>query len=29
MARIIMDAMHNPCQPRPEGEWVGGEIARQ
>ncbi|KAB5518870.1 terpenoid synthase [Coniochaeta sp. 2T2.1] len=29
MARIIMDAIHNPCQLRPEGEWVGGEIARQ
>lgn len=29
MARIIMDAIHNPWRPRPGGEWVGGEIARQ
>ncbi|OIW25415.1 terpenoid synthase [Coniochaeta ligniaria NRRL 30616] len=29
MARIIMDAIYNPCRPRPEDEWVGGEIARQ
>jgi len=25
----IMDAMHNPHEPRPEGEWVVGEVARQ
>jgi len=29
MARVIMDAIRNPCQPRPDGEWIGGEIARQ
>lgn len=29
MARTIMDAIHNPGRPRPEGEWIGGEIARQ
>ena len=29
MARVIMDAIHNPSQPRPDGEWIGGEIARQ
>lgn len=27
--RILMDALHNPHRARPEGEWVGGEIARQ
>ncbi len=26
---IIMDALRNPDTPRPEGEWIGGEIARQ
>ncbi|KAF4628238.1 hypothetical protein G7Y89_g9908 [Cudoniella acicularis] len=26
---IIMDALRNPSHPRPEGEWVGGEVARQ
>lgn len=28
-ADSIMDALRNPCKPRPTGEWVGGEIARQ
>ncbi|KAI0146266.1 isoprenoid synthase domain-containing protein [Xylariaceae sp. FL1272] len=27
--RIQMDALHNPHKPRPQGEWVGGEFARQ
>ncbi len=26
---VIMDALHNPDKPRPAGEWIGGEIARQ
>lgn len=26
---IIMDALRNPDNARPEGEWVGGEVARQ
>ncbi|KAK7731781.1 hypothetical protein SLS53_008602 [Cytospora paraplurivora] len=26
---VIIDALRNPDKPRPEGEWVGGEIARQ
>lgn len=26
---ILMDALRNPDTPRPIGEWVGGEIARQ
>ncbi|KAN0078464.1 Isoprenoid synthase domain containing protein [Tylopilus felleus] len=25
----IMDALRNPHKPRPKGEWVGGEVARQ
>jgi hypothetical protein len=29
IARIIMDAMDHPMHPRPVGEWIGGEIARQ
>jgi Delta6-protoilludene synthase len=29
MANIVMDALRNPHKPRPEGEWVGGEMARQ
>jgi hypothetical protein len=29
MARIVMDAIYNPERPRPAGEWIGGEIARQ
>ncbi|KAF8912643.1 hypothetical protein CPB85DRAFT_1561348 [Mucidula mucida] len=24
----VMDALRNPYKPRPEGEWVGGEITR-
>ncbi|KAK4235978.1 isoprenoid synthase domain-containing protein [Achaetomium macrosporum] len=28
-ARILTDAMTYPDKPRPEGEWVGGEVARQ
>ena len=28
-ADIIMDALRNPHKPRPDGEWVGGELARQ
>ncbi|KAF4575315.1 terpene cyclase [Pleurotus pulmonarius] len=27
--RIIMDALRNPFEPRPSGEWVIGEMARQ
>ncbi|KAI1842182.1 hypothetical protein JX265_001457 [Neoarthrinium moseri] len=26
---VLMDALHNPDSPRPAGEWVGGEVARQ
>ncbi|KAG6374634.1 isoprenoid synthase domain-containing protein [Boletus reticuloceps] len=26
---VIMDALRNPHTPRPEGEWIGGEMARQ
>ncbi|KAL0579187.1 hypothetical protein V5O48_002809 [Marasmius crinis-equi] len=26
---IVMDALRNPQTPRPAGEWIGGEIARQ
>jgi len=29
MANIIMDTLRNPHKPRPEGEWVGGEVTRQ
>ena len=29
MADIIMDALHNPHKPGPEGEWVGGKVMRQ
>lgn len=25
----ILDAFRNPHVPRPEGEWIGGELARQ
>ncbi|KAF8452301.1 hypothetical protein L210DRAFT_3384514, partial [Boletus edulis BED1] len=25
----IMDALRNPHMPRPKGEWIGGEVARQ
>ena len=28
-ANIIMDSLRNPEPPRQEGEWVGGEVARQ
>ena len=28
-ADIVMDALRNPCPPRPAGEWIGGEVARQ
>jgi Delta6-protoilludene synthase len=28
-ADIVMDAIRNPHKPRPAGEWVGGEVARQ
>jgi hypothetical protein len=28
-ANIVMDALRNPYKPRPAGEWVGGEVARQ
>ncbi|KUI60988.1 Delta(6)-protoilludene synthase [Cytospora mali] len=28
-ADVIMDALRDPEKPRPEGEWVGGEITRQ
>ncbi|KAF8433262.1 isoprenoid synthase domain-containing protein [Boletus edulis BED1] len=26
---VVMDALRNPHMPRPEREWIGGEIARQ
>jgi len=29
MANAMMDALRNPHTPRPKGEWVGGEVARQ
>ena len=29
MVDIVMDAMNNPQKPRPEGENILGEIARQ
>ncbi|KAH9173525.1 terpenoid synthase [Lactarius sanguifluus] len=29
MANVMVDALRNPHTPRPEGEWIGGEIARQ
>lgn len=29
LANIVMDAIRNPHKPRPTGEWVGGEVARQ
>ncbi|KJZ76904.1 hypothetical protein HIM_03781 [Hirsutella minnesotensis 3608] len=28
-ADAIMDALRNPYQPRPPGEWIGGEATRQ
>ncbi len=24
----VMDALRNPYKPRPEGEWIGGEVTR-
>ncbi|KAI0291779.1 terpenoid synthase [Multifurca ochricompacta] len=29
MVNIIMDALRNPHTPRPEGEWIIGEVTRQ
>lgn len=29
IADIVMDAIRNPLKPRPKGEWIGGEVARQ
>ena len=29
MSNAITDALRNPHTPRPEGEWVGGEVTRQ
>ena len=26
---IVVDALRNPHKPRPRGEWIGGEMARQ
>lgn len=26
---IVMHALYNPTIPRPPGEWIGGEIAKQ
>ena len=26
---VVMDALRNPHTPRPKGEWIGGEVARQ
>ncbi|KAG1819038.1 terpenoid synthase [Suillus subaureus] len=26
---VVMDALRHPYKPRPKGEWVGGEVARQ
>ncbi|KAF3761522.1 terpenoid synthase [Cryphonectria parasitica EP155] len=28
-ADALIDALQNPVAPRPEGEWIGGEITRQ
>jgi hypothetical protein len=28
-AEIMADALRHPDKPRPKGEWVGGEFARQ
>lgn len=28
-ADAIMDALRDPGVPRPDGEWIGGEVARQ
>jgi len=29
ISAIVMDAIRNPHTPRPNGEWIGGEAARQ
>ena len=29
MSDAIMNALRSPHTPRPEGEWVGGEVTRQ
>ncbi|EIM82223.1 terpenoid synthase [Stereum hirsutum FP-91666 SS1] len=29
MKDVVMDAIRNPHKPRPNDEWIGGEIARQ
>ncbi len=29
MSDIVMNAIRNPYTPRPKGEWIGGEAARQ
>jgi hypothetical protein len=26
---IMKDAIRNPHKPRPQGEWIGGEVVRQ
>ena len=26
---VVMDAFRNPYTPRPKGEWICGEVARQ
>ena len=26
---MVIDAFRNPHTPRPKGEWIGGEVARQ
>jgi hypothetical protein len=28
-ADIVMDALRNPNEARPSGEWVGGQVARE
>lgn len=28
-ADVVMDALRHPHKARPDGEWVGGEVARQ
>ena len=29
ITNIVMDAIRNPHEKRPEGEWLGGELMRQ
>lgn len=29
LADIVMDAIRHPHKERPQGEWVGGEVARR